>query len=48
MKANRYMGGRFEPARAGADGAGGSADGVSNPVEFLVPRVMETMLEEEA
>ena len=48
MKANRYMGGRFEPARAGADGGGGGADGVSNPVEFLVPRVMETMLEEEA
>jgi uncharacterized protein len=47
MKAERYMSGRFEPTRVGAaDGSG--ADGVSNPVGFLVPRVMDSMVQEGA
>jgi uncharacterized protein (UPF0276 family) len=47
MKAERYMSGRFEPARAGtADGSG--ADGVSNPVGFLVPRVMDSVMQDGA
>jgi uncharacterized protein (UPF0276 family) len=49
-KAERYMGGRFAPARAaGAESSGGGgADGVSNPVEFLVPRVMDSVILERA
>jgi uncharacterized protein (UPF0276 family) len=47
MKAERYMDGRFEPARAGA-ADGGGAEGVSNPVGFLVPRVMDSNLLEDA
>ncbi len=47
IKAERYMGARFEPARAGADEAAG-ADGVSNPVGFLVPRAMDSIVLEEA
>lgn len=47
VKAQDYMSGRFEPARAGAaDGSG--ADGVSNPVGFLVPRVMDSVMQESA
>jgi uncharacterized protein (UPF0276 family) len=47
MKAERYMSGGFEPARVGAaDGNG--ADGVSNPVGFLVPRVMDSIVQEDA
>jgi uncharacterized protein (UPF0276 family) len=47
MKAERYMSGGFEPARAGA-ADGGGADGVSNPVGFLVPRVMDSIMQESA
>lgn len=47
MKAERYMSGRFEPERAGA-ADGGGADGVSNPVGFLVPRVMDSIVREDA
>jgi len=47
MKAKRYMGGRFDPARAAPEEAGG-ADGVSNPVEFLVPKVMDSVVLEQA
>ena len=46
MKAERYMGARFEVARAGADEAAGT-DGVSNPVGFLVPRAMDSIVLEE-
>ena len=45
-KAERYMGGS-EPARGDA-GACGGADGVSNPVGFLVPRAMDSVLLEDA
>ena len=47
MKAKRHMGGRFEPAQTGPD-EGGGADGVSNPVGFLVPNVMDSTLMERA
>jgi len=47
MKAKRYMSGRFEPA-GGGPRDGGAADAVSNPVGFLVPRVMDSILMEEA
>lgn len=47
MKAKRYMGGRFDPARAVPEEAGG-AEGVSNPVEFLVPKVMDSVVLEQA
>ncbi|MGZ8284315.1 MAG: MNIO family bufferin maturase [Allosphingosinicella sp.] len=47
LKAENYMGGCFDPGPAGlADAAG--ADGVSNPVGFLVPRVMDSNVLEEA
>lgn len=47
MKAERHREGGFEPARVGAaDGNG--ADGVSNPVGFLVPRVMDSIVQEGA
>lgn len=39
-KAERYMSGAFDPTRAAPSGDE-SADGVSNPVGFLVPRVMD-------
>ncbi len=47
LKAKDYMGGRFDPRPAGPPDTGG-ADGVSNPVGFLVPRVMDSNLLEEA
>jgi uncharacterized protein len=47
LKAKRYMGERFEPAGADPD-SGGETDAVSNPVGFLVPRVMDSTLMEEA
>ncbi len=45
LKAKRFMSGRFDPARISVpDGEYG--DSVSNPVNFLVPRVMDsTVLE---
>ena len=46
-KAKRYMGGAFDPAPAGPFERGG-ADGVSNPVGFLVPRVMDSTVLEDA
>jgi uncharacterized protein (UPF0276 family) len=46
LKAERYMSGEPGPAAAGP--AQGDADGVSNPVGFLVPRVMDSNLLEEA
>jgi uncharacterized protein (UPF0276 family) len=46
-KAELYMGGGFDPARA-APPSTGSAEGVSNPVGFLVPRVMDKAVLEEA
>jgi uncharacterized protein (UPF0276 family) len=46
LKAERYMDGRFEPERAQpAEPSGG---GVSNPVGFLVPRVMDSAVMEPA
>lgn len=39
LKTRDYMGGSFDPAWVDTD-IGAAADGVSNPVEFLVPRVM--------
>ena len=47
MKAKRYMDGRFDPECADPEEAGG-ADGVSNPVEFLVPKVMDSVVLERA
>jgi uncharacterized protein (UPF0276 family) len=47
LKAERYKSARFEPARNGVADRG-DADGVSNPVGFLVPRVMDSNLLEEA
>ncbi len=41
LKAKDYMGGRFDPRPAGPPDPGG-ADAVSNPVGFLVPRVMDS------
>ena len=46
-KAKDYMSGRFDPARIAPEAAGG-ADGVSNPVEFLVPKVMDSVMLEQA
>jgi uncharacterized protein (UPF0276 family) len=47
LKAKRHMGGRFGSARAAPEEADG-ADGVSNPVEFLVPKVMDSIVQEGA
>ena len=46
-KAELYMGGGFDPARAAPAAAGGAA-AVSNPVGFLVPKVMDSAVMEEA
>ena len=47
LKAQAYMGGRFDPGLAGpAEPAG--VDAVSNPVGFLVPRVMDSSVMETA
>ena len=46
-KAERYMGGRFDAGAAAAADACG-ADAVSNPVGFLVPRVMDSVVLEQA
>jgi uncharacterized protein (UPF0276 family) len=45
-KAGRYMGEAFEPMPADAPDRGG--EGVSNPVGFLVPRVMDSVAMEAA
>jgi uncharacterized protein (UPF0276 family) len=47
LKAQGYMGHGFEPGRAGPPDPVG-ADGVSNPVGFLVPRVMDSVVLERA
>jgi hypothetical protein len=47
MKAERYMGARSAAAPPGAEAAAG-ADGVSNPVRFLVPRAMDSVVLEGA
>lgn len=47
LKAKDYMGGSFDSEPAGLSDAAG-ADAVSNPVGFLVPRVMDSNLLEEA
>ena len=47
LKAEHYMDGRFEPAPAEAPEPFG-ADAVSNPVGFLVPRVMDSNMLEQA
>jgi uncharacterized protein len=47
LKAKLYMGARAGPGPAGPVERGG-ADGVSNPVGFLVPRVMDSNVLEEA
>lgn len=47
MKAELHMGARAGAARAGADETAGT-DGVSNPVGFLVPRAMDSIVMEEA
>ena len=47
MKAERYMGGGRAPARGGA-AEGEGAEGLSNPVGFLVPRVMDSNVMEQA
>ncbi|HKR25273.1 MAG TPA: DUF692 domain-containing protein, partial [Allosphingosinicella sp.] len=47
LKAKAHMNGRPQPARARPD-TGGGDDAVSNPVGFLVPRVMDSTLMEEA
>ena len=45
LKAKRYMQGRFDPAPIGA-GDDRAAGSVSNPVDFLVPKIMrDTVLE---
>jgi uncharacterized protein len=46
-KAERYMGGHFDPVGAGPAGESGG-DVVSNPVGFLVPRVMDSVVQEPA
>jgi uncharacterized protein (UPF0276 family) len=43
VKARRYTAGRAEPATAAP--AEGGCDAVSNPIGFLVPRVMDSMME---
>ena len=45
-KAERYMAGDAAPRVAPADAGGG--EGISNPVGFLVPRAMDSMLEDAA
>lgn len=47
LKAKRYMGGEVAPAHAGAADHS-DTDSVSNPVGFLVPRVMDSVLQESA
>jgi uncharacterized protein (UPF0276 family) len=47
MKAKRYTGGEFDPARVVPAESGG-AEGVSNPVEFLVPKAMDSIVLEQA
>jgi uncharacterized protein (UPF0276 family) len=47
LKAKSYMGGRFDPKSVTPPDSGGG-DGVSNPVGFLVPRVMDSNRLEEA
>ncbi len=47
MKAKLYMGARFEAQRAGPEEASGD-DAVSNPVGFLVPRAMDSIVLEGA
>jgi hypothetical protein len=47
LKAESHMGGRFDPRLAGPNEPGG-AEAVSNPVGFLVPRVMDSNMMEEA
>ena len=47
LKANDYMAGRFDPPPAGPVEAA-RAGSLSNPVDFLVPRVMDSNLLEEA
>ncbi|HEV7660840.1 MAG TPA: DUF692 domain-containing protein [Allosphingosinicella sp.] len=47
MKAELHMGARAEAARAGAGEEAGT-EGVSNPVGFLVPRAMDSIVLEEA
>ena len=44
MKAKLYMGARFETPRP-ADGEATGADSVSNPLGFLVPKAMDSVLE---
>jgi uncharacterized protein (UPF0276 family) len=45
-KAERYMEGHFDPARARPGDVAPSCGGLSNPVDFLVPRVMGEVLEQ--
>ncbi|MBN9087639.1 MAG: DUF692 domain-containing protein [Reyranella sp.] len=47
LKAKPYMDGRFDPESVQPTGSGGGA-GVSNPVGFLVPRVMDSAVLEPA
>jgi uncharacterized protein (UPF0276 family) len=46
LKAERYMGGRVDPVAAPPERV--TAEGVSNPVGFLVPRVMDSAVMEQA
>jgi uncharacterized protein (UPF0276 family) len=41
-KAERYMQGEFDPARARPAEAAATEGGVSNPIDFLVPRAMDS------
>jgi hypothetical protein len=47
LKARSYMEGRFDPKRVTPAEQSGD-DGVSNPVGFLVPRVMDSAVLEDA
>jgi hypothetical protein len=47
LKAERYMDGGFDPERTVLT-EHADADGVSNPVGFLVPRVMDSAVLEDA
>jgi uncharacterized protein (UPF0276 family) len=47
LKAERYRDGAFVPARAQPIERDGANDGVSNPVGFLVPRVMDSAVLEQ-
>jgi uncharacterized protein (UPF0276 family) len=47
LKAKGYMGERFEPAGRDPE-HGGDRDAVSNPVGFLVPRAMDSIVQESA